>query len=50
MGSLSVDALAARPRSRVMDLFSPVNQDGSFDFHRVLKSGEISKRTRKTRV
>ncbi|MCJ1471318.1 hypothetical protein MMC07_009966 [Pseudocyphellaria aurata] len=29
--------------------FSPVNQNGSFEFDRVLKNGEVYKRTRKTK-
>ena len=33
-----------------LDAFSPVNQNGSFAFDRVLKSGEVLKRTRKTKV
>lgn len=33
-----------------LDTFSPVNQNGSFVFDRVLKSGEVHKRTRKTKV
>ena len=33
-----------------LDILSPVNQNGSFEFDRVLKSGEVYKRTRKTRV
>ena len=33
-----------------LDVFSPVNQNGSFEFDRVLKSGEVYKRTRKTKV
>lgn len=33
-----------------LDTFSPVNQNGSFEFDRVLKSGELYKRTRKTKV
>ena len=33
-----------------LDTFSPVNQNGSFAFDRVLKSGEVQKRTRKTKV
>lgn len=33
-----------------LDTFSPVNQNGSFEFDRVLKSGEVYKRTRKTKV
>ncbi|MCJ1404589.1 hypothetical protein MMC11_007815 [Xylographa trunciseda] len=32
-----------------LDVFSPVNQNGSFEFDKVLKSGEVYKRTRKTR-
>lgn len=33
-----------------LDVFSPVNQNGSFEFDRVLKSGEVLKRTKKTKV
>ena len=33
-----------------IDTFSPVNQNGSFEFDRVLKSGFVQKRTRKTKV
>ncbi|TKA81115.1 hypothetical protein B0A49_01768 [Cryomyces minteri] len=33
-----------------LDTFSPVNQNGSFEFDRVLKSGEVLKRTRKTKA
>lgn len=33
-----------------LDTFSPVNQNGSFEFDRVLRSGEVYKRTRKTKV
>ncbi|KAK7537898.1 hypothetical protein IWX49DRAFT_76310 [Phyllosticta citricarpa] len=32
-----------------LGMFSPVNQNGSFEFDRVLKSGELMKRTRKTK-
>ena len=41
-----------RPRSSQLDLdaFSPVNQNGSFEYDRVLKSGEVFKRTKKTKV
>jgi len=31
-------------------VISPVNQNGSFEFDRVLKSGTVVKRTRKTKV
>jgi hypothetical protein len=33
-----------------LDTFSPVNQNGSFEFDRVLKCGTVQKRTRKTKV
>lgn len=33
-----------------LDTFSPVNQNGSFEFDRVLKSGQVYKRTRKTKA
>jgi hypothetical protein len=33
-----------------LDTFSPVNQNGSFEFDRVLKSGYVQKRTRRTKV
>ena len=33
-----------------LDTFSPVNQNGSFAFDRMLKSGDVYKRTRKTKV
>jgi len=33
-----------------IDTFSPVNQNGSFEFDRVLKSGYVQKRTRRTKV
>ncbi|KAL8643220.1 MAG: hypothetical protein Q9228_000206 [Teloschistes exilis] len=32
-----------------LDTFSPVNQNGSFEFDRVLKSGEVHKRTKNTK-
>lgn len=39
-----------RSGNLTLDTFSPVNQNGSFEFDRVLKSGEVLKRTRKTKV
>lgn len=33
-----------------MGILSPVNQNGSFEFDRVIKSGTVNKRTRKTKV
>ncbi|KAL9000293.1 MAG: hypothetical protein Q9169_001010 [Polycauliona sp. 2 TL-2023] len=39
----------ARTGHFTLDTFSPVNQNGSFEFDRVLKSGEVYKRTRKTK-
>ncbi|KAL4725048.1 hypothetical protein ACLX1H_008495 [Fusarium chlamydosporum] len=42
--------VSARPRSSNLDaVFSPVNNDGCFDFDRVLKSGYVQKRTQKTK-
>ncbi|KAK3374929.1 hypothetical protein B0H63DRAFT_260995 [Podospora didyma] len=42
---------AARLINRVgLDTFSPVNQNGSFEFDRVLKSGYVQKRTQKTKT
>ncbi|KAH6890342.1 hypothetical protein B0T10DRAFT_316297 [Thelonectria olida] len=40
----------ARQRSNSnLDVFSPVNNDGCFEFDRVLKSGYVQKRTQKTK-
>ena len=33
-----------------LDTFSPVTQNGSYEFDRIVKSGDILKRTRKTKV
>lgn len=33
-----------------LDTFSPITQYGSFEFDRILKQGEVHKRTRKTKV
>lgn len=33
-----------------LDTFSPVNQNGSFEFDRIIKQGEMLKRTRKTKA
>ncbi|KAF5021661.1 hypothetical protein F66182_6281 [Fusarium sp. NRRL 66182] len=43
--------VSARPRSQsnLEAAFSPVNNDGCFDFDRVLKSGYVQKRTQKTK-
>jgi hypothetical protein len=44
-------SLADRFRNRLaQDSFSPVNQNGSFEFDRVIKSGYVQKRTQKTKV
>lgn len=40
----------ARLMSRLADTYSPVNQNGSFEFDRVIKSGYVQKRARKTKV
>jgi hypothetical protein len=54
VSSLSVASEPPKNRLRkgqiTLDTFSPVNQNGSFEFDRVLKSGYVQKRTRKTKV
>ncbi|KAF4465401.1 ph domain-containing [Fusarium albosuccineum] len=44
--------ITTRPRSHsnIEAAFSPVNNDGCFDFDRVVKSGHVQKRTQKTKV
>ncbi|CZT40670.1 related to PH domain protein [Rhynchosporium secalis] len=46
----SMSASRIRNSHLGLDTFSPVNQNGSFEFDRVLKSGVVSKRTRKTKA
>jgi hypothetical protein len=42
---------ASGSRGRLaVDTYSPVNQNGSFEFDRVIKSGYVQKRTQKTKV
>ncbi|KAM7220786.1 hypothetical protein V8F06_003855 [Rhypophila decipiens] len=42
---------ATRLTSRLaLDTYSPVNQNGSFEFDRVIKSGYVQKRTQKTKA
>lgn len=42
---------ASKPRNRLaVETYSPVNQNGSFEFDRVIKSGYVQKRTQKTKV
>ena len=48
--SLPMPIPAGRNGQISLDVFSPVNQNGSFEFDRVLKSGHVFKRSRKTRV
>ena len=44
-------APGSRSRNRLTaDAYSPVNQNGSFEFDRVIKSGYVQKRTQKTKV
>lgn len=33
-----------------LDTTSPVTQNGSYEFDRIIKAGEVQKRTRKTKV
>lgn len=48
--SLPKPAQAVRIPQLTLDTFSPVTQNGSFEFDRIIKSGEVNKRTRKTKV
>lgn len=48
--SLPLSASGKRSGHLNLDTFSPVNQNGSFECDRVLKSGQVLKRTRKTKV
>ncbi|KEQ75511.1 PH-domain-containing protein [Aureobasidium namibiae CBS 147.97] len=47
--SLPASIHALRGGQLTLDTFSPVNQNGSFEFDRIIKSGQVSKRTRKTK-
>ena len=44
------DAITKLRNHIVLDSFSPVNQNGSFEFDRVIKCGYVQKRTQKTKV
>jgi hypothetical protein len=41
---------AIRTANLTLDTFSPVNQNGSFEFDRVIKSAQVLKRTKKRKV
>lgn len=41
---------AARKTNLAVRTFSPMNENGCYEFDRVLKSGNLQKRTRKTKV
>jgi len=41
---------ALKSSGLTLDTHSPVTQNGSFEFDRIIKSGEVLKRTRKTKV
>lgn len=48
--TLPVANAASRMRNQLaLDAYSPVNQNGSFEFDRVIKSGYLQKRTQKTK-
>ncbi|KAI4156404.1 MAG: hypothetical protein LQ340_000287 [Diploschistes diacapsis] len=47
--AIPISTHPARSGHLNLDVFSPVNQNGSFEFDRVIKSGQIYKRSRKTR-
>lgn len=41
---------STKPASAAMGVMSPVSQNGCFEFDRIIKAGNVVKRTRKTRV
>ena len=47
--TLNTSVRNLREGQLTLDTFSPVNQNGSFEFDRIIKSGQVSKRTRKTK-
>lgn len=48
--SISLPIAVARNGQISLDVFSSVNQNGSFEFDKVLKSGHVCKRSRRTKV
>jgi hypothetical protein len=50
LAPMKIPSSTREQRGHFFDSFSPVNQNGSFEFDRVLKSGQVHKRTRKTKV
>ena len=48
--SIPLPIAVARNGQISLDVFSPVNQNGSFEFDKVLKSGHVYKRSRRTKV
>ncbi|KAH8895097.1 PH domain-containing protein [Thozetella sp. PMI_491] len=44
------DTISRLRNHLVLDTFSPVNQNGSFEFDRVIKCGYVQKRTQKTKT
>ena len=47
---MPTSARSFQPGNLTLDTFSPVTQNGSFEFDRIIKQGEVLKRTRKTKV
>ena len=52
--AMAIPQVSAAPRPRqtlLLDTYvSPVNQNGSFEFDRVIKAGYVQRRTQKTKV
>jgi len=48
--SVSKSVQSLRNANLKLDTLSPVTQNGSFEFDRIIKSGQVLKRTRKTKV
>lgn len=49
-GATTTPLQNARIHGLTLDTFSPVTQSGSYDFDRIIKQGQVLKRTRKTKV
>lgn len=49
-GRPTIESTTAKLNRLTMDAFSPVNQNGSYEFDRVIKSGYVQKRTQKTKT
>jgi hypothetical protein len=47
---LDTPRLHTKQPTAAVDIMSPVNQNGCFEFDRIIKAGTVVKRTRKTKA